>query len=253
MRRLSLRPIVLLLLTSCLALPRTAQAFIVYDPANHAELATQLSQLVKQYQQQLQQLQQAIQQTNAITGTRSMGSLLNSPAAAELRRYLPSDWQSTMSMAGATGLSASAQQTQSLYNGYYATYAPVTGAAAIPGDPTGPIAQSIDRETETTYAAMAAGSSSYNTVTPRISTYEGLLQQLNQTTDLKSSIDLQSRISAENGLTLNELVRLEAIRIEQKAAEDNQKLAETRQSAAANQFNTANAQNAWTAQQGTAP
>ena len=218
---------------------------IVYDPTNHAELVTQLNQLVKQYQQQLQQLNQAIQLTGAITGVRSMGSIANGPAEAVLRRYLPPDWQNTLKMGGATGLNSTGAQTQGLYNNLYNTYKPVSGASAITRDPSGPISQSIDHKTQTTYASMAAGEQSYNSVAPRTTTYETLLQQVDSTTDLKSSVDLQSRIAAENGLTLNELVRLHAIQVQQKAAEDNQQLTATSQSSNVNRYDASQARSAY--------
>lgn len=232
-------------LISALFFSAGAEAMIVYDPSNYSEAVTQFNQMVKSYQQQLQQLQQQIQQTSALTGTRSMGSLLNGPAEADLRRFLPPDWQDTMKMGGATGLGSSASQTQGLYNSYYTAYAPVTGAAAVSKDPAGPVAQSIDRNTQTTYAAMAASESSYNEVTPRTTTYENLLQQVNTTTDLKSSIDLQSRINAENGMAINELVRLNSIQVQQKAAEDNQQLTALKQNTAANHYDPVLAQSAF--------
>ena len=222
-----------------------AQAMVVYDPSNYSEAVTQFNQMVKTYQSQLQQLQQQIQQTSALTGTRNMGSLLNGPAEADLRRFLPADWQNTMKMNGANNLGSNAAQTQGLYNSYYSTYAPVTGAAAVSKDPAGPVAQSIDRNTQTTYAAMAASESSYNGVSPRTGTYENLLQQVNTTTDLKSSIDLQSRINAENGMAINELVRLNSIQVQQKAAEDNQELAALKQNSAANHYDPTLAQSAF--------
>jgi len=232
-------------LMTALLVSTAAPAMIVYDPSNYAESVTQFNQMVKSYQQQLQQLQQQISTTSALTGTRNMGSLLNSPVAADLRRIAPADWQNTMKMGGATGLGSSATQTQGLYNSYYSANAPITGAAAVSKDPTGPVAQSIDRHTQTTYAAMAASESSYNGVEPRTTNYENMLQQLNTTTDLKSSIDLQSRINAENGMAINELVRLNSIEVQQKAAEDNSQLTALKQNAAANHYDPTLAQSAF--------
>lgn len=228
-----------------LDLSSPAEAMIVFDPTNHAELVAQFNQLVKQYEQQLQQLNQAIQQTGALTGTRTMGSLANGPAEAALRQFLPSTWQNTLKMGSATGLNSTGTQTQSLYNGYYNTYQPVTGASAITRDPNGPISQSIDSKTQTTYASMAASEQSYNSVATRTGTYEGLMQQINTTTDLKSSVDLQSRIAAENGLTMNELLRLNAIQVQQKAAEDNESLTALRQASTVNRYDATQAQNAY--------
>jgi len=222
-----------------------ARADIVYDPTNHASLVSQLDQMAKQYEQQLKQLEQSVQQTGALTGTRSMGSIANGPAEAALRQYLPSTWQNTMKMNSATGLNSTGAQTQSLYNSYFTTNAPVTGAAAITRDPTGPISQSIDRKTQTTYASMAASEQSYNSIAPRTTTYETLLQQVNTTPDLKSSVDLQSRIAAENGLTMNELLRMNTIQVQQKAAEDNQQLTAFTQSSSINRYDATQARTAY--------
>jgi len=222
-----------------------ANADIVYDPTNHAELVTQFNQMVKQYEAQLQHLQQAVQQTGALTGTRNMGSIANGPAEAALRQFLPSDWQNTMKMNSASGLNSTGAQTQNLYNGYYNTYQPVTGASAITRDPSGPISQSIDRKTQTTYASMAASEQSYNSIAPRTTTYETLLQQVDTTTDLKSSVDLQSRIAAENGLTMNELLRMNTVQVQQKAAEDNQQLTAFSQSSNVNRYDATQARSAY--------
>lgn len=51
---------------------------------------------------------------------------------------------------------------------------------------------------------MAASEQAYNRISNRINTYENMLDELNNTTDLKASVDLQARI-AENGMILNEL------------------------------------------------
>ena len=56
---------------------------------------------------------------------------------------------------------------------------------------------------------MAASEQAYNNIAARIQTYETLLNELNNTTDLKASVDLQARISAENGMILTELMRSE--------------------------------------------
>ncbi|MFH1159242.1 MAG: type IV secretion system protein [Pseudomonadota bacterium] len=222
-----------------------ARAMVVFDPSSYSKLVAQLNQMAQEYQKQLQQLDQAIKQTGALTGTRSMGTLANGTLEQELRRYLPETWQDTMTMMNAAGLSGSATETQSLYNSLTTTYNPIKGSAALTRDPTGPIAQALDRRTGTTYAAMAASEQAYNSASSRIATYETLLNKLNTTTDLKASIDLQSRISAENGMILNELMRLNAIGIQQKAAEDNEYLTSFHQASTANRFDATKAADAF--------
>lgn len=230
--------------TVLLSSPVKAQGIPVYDAAGFAQLITQLDQMAADYAKQLEQLDQAIKQTNSMTGTRDMGSLANSALESELRQYLPTTWQDTMNMINANGLPSGALNTQSLYNDLYTTYNPISGSDFISSDPNGPIAQALNRRTGTTYAAMAASEQSYNNIANRISTYEYLLDELNQTTDLKASVDLQARISAENGLVLNELMRLNAIQMQQQAAIDNEELTNYRRATTANQYDATKAADA---------
>lgn len=239
----------LALILTIIAVPAQAQGIPVYDASSFTQLVTQLDQMSKDYQKQLEQLEQAVQQTNAITGTRNMGALANSPLEAELRRYLPNTWQETMRMIDAGSLPNGALGTQGLYGSLYQTYQPLTGAQFMTQDPTGAIAQAIDRKTGTTYAAMAASEEAYNNASKRIDTYETLMTELDKTPDLKASIDLQARIMAENGMVLNELMRLQAIQIQQKAADDNEALTDSKRASSANRFDAEKAAQAFTLQE----
>ncbi len=236
---------ILIFIFCLLPAPLQAQGIPVYDASSFGQLVSQLESMSKDYQKQLEQLDEAIKQTSAITGTRDMGSLANGALEAELRRYLPNSWQDTMSMINASGLPSGALATQNLFNSLYTTYNPVPGAEYITADPNGPISKALDRRTETTYAAMAASEQAYNSISNRIVTYESLLEELNNTTDLKASVDLQARISAENGMILNELMRLNAIQMQQKASEDNELLTNYRRANSANRYDAAKAAEAF--------
>ncbi len=235
------------LLTTALFFPASlqAQGIPVYDAAGYAQLLTQMNQMVQDYQKQIEQLSEAIKQTNALTGTRGMGALANGGLESDLRRYLPNTWQETMNLMNVSGLGSAGLGTQSTYNDLYSVYAPVKGADAITSDPSGATAQALDRRTGTTYAAMAAGEQAFNSIPRRMDTYETLLSELDSTQDLKGSIDLLARISAENGFILNEMMRLNAIQIQQKAAQDNQELNSYKRFHTANQYNPDNAANAF--------
>jgi type IV secretion system protein VirB5 len=238
----------IVLLTSALSLlplVTLAQGIPVYDASGFGQMVTQLNQMSKDYQKQLEQLDQAMQQTHALTGKRNMGALANSPLEAELRRYMPNTWQDTLRMIDAAGLPNGALGTQSLYSQLYSTYQPIMGADSITGDPTGPLAKALDRRTETTYAAMAASEQAYNNAAGRTETYETLLTELDKTEDLKASIDLQARIAAENGMALNDLMRLHAIQIQQKASEDNETLTGFRRASIANRYDAEKASDAF--------
>lgn len=108
-------------------------------------------------------------------------------------------------------------------------------------DPNGTVSKAFERRNNTTYAAMASAEKSYNKVSSHIETYENMLGQLNTTTDLKSSVDLGSRISAENGLLMSDLLRLQAVSIQQKSADDNQSLVNAVRASKANQYDASKA------------
>lgn len=226
-----------------------AQGIPVYDASSFGQMITQIEAMSEDYQKQLEQLDQAVRQADALTGSRNMGSLNNSPLESELRRYLPTTWQQTMNMMNAQGLGGAGLGTQNLYSSLTDTFKPLPGSEFLPDDPSGPIAQALDRRNNTTYAAMAASETAYNNISTRIEAYENMLEELNNTTDLKASVDLQARISAENGMILNELIRLQAMQIQQKAAEDNETLTTYRRASTANKYDAAKAANAFKAEE----
>lgn len=236
--------IALLTILGFTAIEAKAQGIPVYDASSFAQLITQLDKMAEDYQNQLEQLDEALKQTEAITGTRNAGDLVNGVLEQQLREYLPNTWQDTMNIINATGLPSGALGTQGIYNDLYTTYNPIPGAEFIESDPSGPVAQSLDRRTGTTYAAMAASEQAYNNINERIQIYEQLLTELNNSQDLKASADLQARISAENGMIMSELLRLNAIQMQQKASEDNEVLTDYRRSAVANQYDADKAREA---------
>ena len=229
--------------------PASAGGTLVYDASNYSQMISQLESMSRDYQKQLEQLDQAVKQANALTGPRNMGSLNNSALESELRRYLPTTWQETMHMVNAQGLGSAGIGTQSLYKSLTQTFKPLPGSEFLPSDPSGPAAQALDRRSSITYAAMAASEQAYNNIAARIDAYEHMLEELNSTTDLKASVDLQSRITAENGMILNELIRLQTMQMQQKAAEDNETLTTYRRAAAANKYDAAKAANAFKPQE----
>ncbi len=221
-----------------------AQGIPVYDAASFAQFITQLDKMAQDYQKQLEQLQEATRQTQALTGTRGMGSLVNGDFERSLRQYVPDDWSQTMQLLDAGNLPPGALGTQNIYSQLYNDYAPISGSDFISGDPSGPVAQSLDRRTATTYAAMAASEQAFNNISARMQTYETLLEELNNTDDLKASLDLQARITAENGLILSELMRLSTIQTQLRASAGNEDLVNYRRSATANQYNPDQARDA---------
>ncbi|MGH1377103.1 MAG: type IV secretion system protein [Alphaproteobacteria bacterium] len=212
-------------------LPSKAQGIPVIDTSSIAQTILQLEQMATDYQNQIQQLDQALATYNSITGGRNLGDLQNSSAEQDLRRALPPGLQDLIGLNNASGLGASGLQTQGIYNDILSTYQPITGANLIPSDPTGSLASAHDRQSNTTYAAMAASESAYNTASQRLQGYETMLQELNNTQDLKASVDLLARITAENGILLNELMRMQSLQMQLNAANSGKKITDVRRTA----------------------
>lgn len=216
-----------------------AQGIPVYDASSFAQLIAQIDAMADDYQKQLEQLDEAVRQSNAMTGSRNMGDVANGLLEQQLREYLPNTWQDTMNIINSGNVPNGALGTQSIYNDLYNDFSPLSGADLMPSDPTSNVAKAIDRHTSTTYAALSASEQAYNNVPVRMQTYNTLLSELNNSDDLKTSVDLQARIAAENGVALNELMRLNAIRIQQDASIDNETLMNSRRASSFNVYDPA--------------
>jgi type IV secretion system protein VirB5 len=216
-----------------------AQGIPVYDNAGFAQLIAQVNAMADDYQKQIEQLEEAVRQSDAITGTRNMGDVANGLLEQQLREYLPNTWADTMNIINSGNVPNGALGTQSIYNNLYNEYAPLSGADLMPSDPTSNVAKAIDRRTGTTYAALSASEQAYNNIPVRMQTYNTLLGELNNSDDLKTSVDLQARISAENGVALNELMRLNAIRIQQDASIQNEALMYQKRASSFNKYDPA--------------
>lgn len=221
----------------CLSSPAKAGGIPVIDVVSVGHAVTQLNEMAKDYQTQLEQLDQALSTYNSLTGGRNIGDLLNSSAEQDLRRALPADLQDMIGLNNAGGLGSSGLQTQGIYNDLLTSYNPITGADLFTSDPTGTLASAHDRHKDTTVAALAASESAYNTASQRLSDYEALLGELNSSPDLKASVDLLARISVENGILMNELIKMQALQMQLNASQQGQIITETRRISNAQTYN----------------
>ena len=174
----------------------------------------QVRQLQEAYQTQLQELDQAVAQVQAMTGSRGLGGLVNGTVEHDLRRYLPDTWLDTLQVLEATGVPASAADVERIFRDLNERYDVATAEDYAPDDPDTPTAQAHQRTTETGYATLATSEAAFDQTGRRVSAYETFLAELDRTGDVKASIDLMARIAAENGLTTNELLRLQAINLQ---------------------------------------
>lgn len=205
-------------------IPVTDAASIANDNLTRAldivEQARQYAQMVQDFENQISQLTNLEDQLDAMTGTRGMGSLLNGVTEQGLRRYIPEDMNALLDLSSAAG--GNTADAKAVFDALQADYGHVDPLII---DPTGgPVSLSADRRTRTTFAAMATAEGAYNQIRARTEAIEDMLTELDATTDVKASTDLQARIAAESALIENERLRLQSVQLQQTAATENEEL-----------------------------
>ena len=171
--------------------------------------AQQLRNDVVEIQNGVDQLFNLEAQLTAMTGTRNAGDLFNSLFEQEMRRAIPQTFNELITGGGQSGSSQYVQGINDLYK--------PADTEDLFIDVNSDAALRYERRRDLTVGALAASQSAYDTSGERVSTLEAMLQELNTTDDLKASIDVQSRIMVENTMVLNDLLRLEALRLQNEA------------------------------------
>jgi type IV secretion system protein VirB5 len=184
-----------------IASPRGAHAqWAVVDVGAIAQLVQEGETLAQQLATAQQELQQAQQQFQSLTGDRGMEQLL----AGTVRNYLPvnaSELQRLFAQ-GATSYAALSAAMQAALSAN-AVLTPPQLAALSPQQQSQLLAQ------RRSAAGLQAISADALTVTSnRFSALQSLIDTIGRASDAKAILDLQSRISAEQGMLQNEQAKL---------------------------------------------
>jgi type IV secretion system protein VirB5 len=183
-------------------------------PAAHAQWAVidvgAIAQLVQQLytmEQQLETLQshyrQAQQEYQSITGGRGMQNLLS----GTVRNYLPADWQAlqaSLNQASSAYPSLSAAIQRSISANAVLTPQQLAGFSQPERDQLTGARQSVAMLQATTQQALAS-------VSHRFADIQQLISAIGTATDQKAILDLQARISAEQGMLANDQSKLQVI------------------------------------------
>ena len=191
-----------------------AVAALVVAPASQAQWAVidvgAIAQLIQQLytmEQQLETLQshyrQAQQEYQSITGSRGMQSLLS----GTVRNYLPSDWQAlqstlTQSAGAFPALSASIQQAIGANA--------VLSARQLAGF-SAPERQQLMGSRQSVAMLQATTQQALTTISGRFASIQQLISAIGSAQDQKGILDLQARISAEQGMLANDQSKLQVI------------------------------------------
>ncbi|MEM7282684.1 MAG: type IV secretion system protein [Pseudomonadota bacterium] len=233
-----MRNLIMSSLFCCFQIGPSFGAIPVIDGANLAESIRQLIQMQQAYERQFEQLQEAVKQVDAITGNYGFGELFNSQVYRDARRYAPSSWQDTLRILEAGGLPGSASDTREIYEALVRALQIGAAEEIDRRDGTSPNAMAHERRRDTAYASMAVAERAFDETEERTVNYEVMMSQIEEADDAKAVADLNVRVGVENGLSLNELVRLQTLRVQQQASSDQQLLVDATNIAAMLRYET---------------
>lgn len=146
-----------------------------------------------------QELQLSLEEKEATTGPRGMSTL-----ARTAESYIPLNWEQTLALmqesgGGLGGLAEQIRKSASkLDESYFADVDPALKAE-------------LDREMQGAAAGVAMNATVYDASKTRQERLDEMADAIEEAEDAKAIWDLQARVSIENGMLLNELIRLQSM------------------------------------------
>lgn len=180
--------------------PAYASGIPVIDVAHIAETVLQYQEMIKQLETLNSQLNQAKQQYESLTGGRGMGNL-----ARTAESYIPSNWKETLDLmkgGGGGELGSMADQIREA-----ASQLDKEFYASADGD----VRQGLQQALQSAAAGQAMNAKIYDSSEQRLQRLNSLADQVDSAADMKAISDLQARIAIENGMLMNELIRLQSM------------------------------------------
>lgn len=175
----------------------SATGIPVVDVANLQQTIMQYANMVQQLTELQSQLKQAEQQYKSITGGRGMGNLSRTDS------YIPKNWKETLASMDGGGdvgnIANGIRDGASLLNKDYFV------------DMDGTVKEGLDRSMKDAATGQALNAKVYDSSQDRVARLNDLANQVDSASDLKAVADLQARISIENGMLMNELIKLQSM------------------------------------------
>ena len=181
------------------AVPVHASGIPVIDAANLANAIQQYTQMVEQLTQLKAQLEQAKQQYESLTGSRGLGAIL----PEDYTSAIPRNWQETLAaMEGGGSIGSLAQsiadRASQLDDEHFI-------------DVLDDIKASLRTSLENDASAQALNAQAYDNSGDRFQRLRSLMGEINSAQDMKAISDLQARLQVENGMLMNELIKLQSM------------------------------------------
>lgn len=179
--------------------PAAYAQVVVIDPANLQQAIARYTEMIQQLEQLRAQLNQAKQQYTSLTGHRGLGAIDTEDYSANI----PTNWHQTLAaMQNGGQVGALAHQIRDeaseLNQPQFATV-------------NAQVTQALASHMDDAATAQALNAQAYDDAGARFRRLNQLMDQINGTTDMKSVGELQARIEIENGMLLNELIKLQAM------------------------------------------
>ena len=156
----------------------------VIDAANLVNTLENIKKWELQLTAMKDQFNQQVQQYTALTGNRGFGSVLNDPA---LKKYLPDDWKSV----------------------YSQVLSPALEHPAISVGFAGVELTRCETQAKKHYQDQLGFENAYNISVALQSQIQGLMNEINSTTDPKSIAELQARIAGEQTKLQNAMMQMQ--------------------------------------------
>ena len=189
--------------------PAAAQGIPVHDSTNLAQIAATVAALLDIYGRQNEELIEARRIMQSVTQQSGLGRIHETPELIQLRRRLPVllfDLNRLSELAANPDLA----QTLTLYGRLTDRYGLLEDAAYEPQAPDDPYARAWAADRDAQLAAATSAEVVYGNVNEREDLYENLMTELDTRDNLKESVDILARLTAENGRLLMELIRLQS-------------------------------------------
>lgn len=183
-----------------------AQGIPVNDSAAIAQLIAQITSLGNIYIRQNEELTQALRLVQSLTNATAYGTSLDTAALAALRTALPAQ------MSALNTLTQTPHLTPTVYTTLRARYgldaSPAHDPAVSLANPHAVQAWRANRRAQ--LATAASTQVVYDSLAEREAFYARSMTELDTRAELKESVDILARLTAENGRLLMDLIRVQA-------------------------------------------
>ena len=205
---------VIAVLGTSIAMSSHAGGIPVIDVANLAQTLQQVINDITKIQNQVQQITQLQQQLASINGARNLGNVMNNAA---LRNYVPAEAYTVVNAVQSSG-----------YGGLNNTARALRDAAMVYNcmDLAGTARTACQAALAQPYQTKGLLQDAMKSAAGRLSQIQGLMDQINLTSDQKAVQEIQARIGAENALLAHEVSQIQML---QGLADSDERIARSRE------------------------